>query len=243
MSWTIPQIWQGGDVWILGGGSSVTKEFGIPEGLINSVIDGSAPPSVYSKYMSYVHDKHVIGVNVAYLIGDWIDIVFFGDTNFFLKHKHKLAAFPGLKVTCSPHKGTAGWVKFVARDGKKPRGISNDPAKVSWNKNSGASAINIAAHAGAKRIMLLGFDMSLDEGHNQHWHDLYGRKAVNANQNHKGTHKPKPLPFGRHLKGFPSIAYDAERLGIEIINISPNSKIEVFEKISLQDFIKREEKK
>jgi hypothetical protein len=243
MSWTVPQIWSGGDVWIIGGGPSVTKEFGIPKDVVDKVISGDSSPSVYSPYMSYLHDKHVIGVNVAYLIGDWIDIVFFGDANFFLTHKHRLAQFPGLRVTCSSHTSTPkplDWVKVLPRNGKKKRGLTDARNKVSWNYNSGAAAINLAVHTGAKRIILLGFDMTLDNNRNQHWHDLYGKKKVNANRNHKGTKKSKPLPFDRHKRGFLGIASDAKNMGVEIINIGLDSTIEQFEKMSLTDFKARE---
>ena len=242
MSWIVPPIWEGEDVWILGGGPSVMREFVIPDEIVKRVIDGTSPPSIYSPYMSYLHDKHVIGINVSFLIGNWIDIVFFGDSGFFLSHINQLAEFPGLKVTCSPHKRTTSWVKFVPRNGKRQRGISKDPGKVSWNYNSGAAAISIAANTGAKRIMLLGFDMNLDKDQNQHWHDLYGKKKARMQPADRRTGKQRPLPFGRHLKGFPVIAEDAKKRGIEIINICPNSAIEQFERISLQDFIKREKK-
>jgi hypothetical protein len=178
--------------------------------------------------MSYLHDKHVIGINVAYLIGDWIDMVFFGDQSFFLPNQQKLAAFPNLKVSC--HAGVQGfkWVKYVAKQSEKTKGISTVPTMVSWNGNSGGAAISVAVHAGAKRIMLLGFDMSLNGKNNQHWHDLY-KRGTNPNL--------KKMPFNRHLQGFPFIAKDAKRLGIEVINVSPESKIDVFRKVSLKEFI------
>lgn len=102
MIWQVPRMWEGGDVWIIGGGPSVPKQFGIPDEVVQDVIKGISPPSVYSPYMSFIHDKHVIGINVAYLIGNWIDIIFFGDIGFFLKHQQGLASFPGLKVSCHP---------------------------------------------------------------------------------------------------------------------------------------------
>lgn len=74
MNWIVPKIWEGGDVWIIGGGPSLTKQFDIPNDVVQRVLAGNAPPSVYSPYMSYLHDKHVIGINVAFLIGDWIDM-------------------------------------------------------------------------------------------------------------------------------------------------------------------------
>jgi hypothetical protein len=225
-------MWEDGDVWILGGGPSVTKQFNIPDNVVQSVVEGSSPPSVYSPYMSYLHDKHVIGINVAYLIGDWIDIIFYGDSGFFLKHQVGLATFPGIKVSCHPTAERISWVKYTPRDRKHPRGISDNPRMASWNGNSGAAAISIAANAGAKRIILLGFDMKLSEDKMQHWHNVYGRNHKNPN-----PRKPHHLPFDRHLKGFAEIAKDAKRRDIEILNACPDSAIHEFPKYSVKELI------
>jgi hypothetical protein len=227
MIWQIPQIWEGGDVWILGGGPSVPKQFNIPDNVIQDVVKGLLPPSAYSPYMSYLHDKHVIGINVAYLIGDWIDMIFFGDQHFFLQHQQGLAKHPAMKVSCHASTDKFNWVKYTPREDGKARGISTNPRSVCWNGNSGAAAISVAAHAGAKRIILLGFDMTLD-GNKQHWHNLYG-KGGNINY--------KKLPFNRHLRGFPDIYKDAKRLGIEILNCSPNSAINEFKKVTVKELM------
>lgn len=232
MIWHVPRIWEGGDVWILGGGPSVTKQFGIPDEVVQSVVKGTSPPSVYSPYMSVIHNEHVIGINVAYLIGNWIDMVFFGDIAFFLKHQAGLAAFPGMKVSCHPSIQKHDWVKYTARDTNHPRGISNNPQMASWNGNSGAAAISVAANAGASRIILLGFDMKLDNNKVQWWHDLYGRGPRVIRD-----HKPLRLPFDRHLRGFAEIAKDARRRNIQIINACPDSAISEFPKCSLSELI------
>ena len=219
--WTIPKIWEGSDVWIIGGDPSVPGQFNIPDSIVQKVIKG-ASPALYSPYMESIHNKHVIGVNVAYLLGNWIDIVFFGDTNFWLKYQNDLAKFPNIKVSC--HSGVAkfDWVKYVPHDKNHTKGITPHPNMVSWNENSGAAAISLAAHAGAKRIILLGFDMKLN-GDKQHWHNIYK----------KSTSKR----FYAHLLGFKQIAIDARKLGIEIINASPDSAIQEFRKVSVKQLL------
>jgi hypothetical protein len=233
MNWNVPRMWDEGDVWILGGGPSVFTQFDIPKEVVDSVMAGTSPLNVYSPYMKAIHNKHVIGINVAFMIGDWIDMVFFGDGGFFLKHKADLAKFPGLKVTC--HGGANGdsWVKFLARDGKKPRGISSSSNFVSWNSNSGAAAISVAAWAGAKRIILLGFDMTLSSDNRQHWHNVYGRGVIDI----KDQRRLRKLPFDRHLRGFAEIANDAQRMGIEILNASPISAITQFRKVTVKEIL------
>ena len=232
MTWRVPHIWDEGDVWIIGGGPSIPKQFNIPDKIVRKVVSGSFSPDVYSPYMSALHDKHVIGINVAYQLGDWMDMVFFGDGGFFLKYQERLAKFPKLKVSCSPKTNDVPWVKYLFRDHKHPRGITSNPKAVSWNGNSGAAAISVAANAGAKRIILLGFDMKVNDRSDQHWHDEYGRSAG------KGTeHRAKKLPFHKHLRGFPAIADDAKRRGIEILNASPESAIECFRKVSVKELL------
>ncbi len=229
MTWRVPPIWEEGDVWIIGGGPSISKQFGVPDKVVRSVVKGLSPLSTYSPYMFLLHDKHVIGVNVAYQIGDWIDMVFFGDGGFFLKHQEGIAGFPGLKVSCSPKTSELSWIKYVARNSSQPRGISDNPKMVSWNGNSGAAAISVAANAGAHRIILLGFDMKLGEHKQQHWHDVYGRGAITEER------RLKKMPFHKHLRGFPAIAEDAKRRKIEILNANPDSGITCFRKVTVQE--------
>lgn len=234
MNWTVPRMWEGEDVWIIGGGPSIPEQFGIPDEVVQSVLNRTSPPTVYSPYMKAIHDKHVIGVNIAFMIGDWIDIVFFGDSGFFLRYQEQLANYPGLRVTCTGQKSAdVSWVKCLGKDTEHVRGISKVPSKVSWNKNSGAAAISIAAHTGAKRIILLGFDMDLSESKYQHWHDVYqrGRRVSNSDLRKVTT------DFGRHLKGFEQIAFDAKLLGIEILNASPTSKIKTFRKVTVTELL------
>jgi len=229
MIWRVPKIWEGGDCWIIGGGPSVSEQFEIPSKTIEGVSNGTMKPASYAPYLSYLQDKHVIGVNAAYLLGESIvDIVFFGDNGFYLSHQQGLADFKGIKVCCQD-KVQRDWIKNTPKDTNKSQGITTRYGFVSWNGNSGAAAINLAYHLGAKRIFLLGFDMKLNNKENEHWHDVYGR-----NTNKRPPHK---LPFARHLLGFPVIARDAKQLGIEIINVNPNSAIEDFPRIGLKQII------
>lgn len=228
MLWSVPRIWDGGDVWILGGGPSIVTQFGIPEELAFQVRAGLRPISDYNEYLRPIHDKHVIGINVAYLLGDWIDWVFFGDKNFFHNNLRGLVAFKNLVITKVVElSGEADWLKIIPDDPDKTLGISEHPGKLCWNGNSGAAAISLAANAGAKRIFLLGFDMHADPNNAKHWHMKYKRED---------GHNPTP-PFGRHLAGFGQIAYDAKKRGIEIINVCPGSAIGHFRKVNLKDIL------
>ena len=238
MIWKVPPVWEGGDVWILGGGSSVPKQFEIPSKVIDDVVEGNSPPSAYSPYMTSIHQEHIIAINVSYLIGDWMDMVFFGDLKFFQAHKTRLVDWPGLKVTCHTYGNNISWVKYVPKDDKKPMGIHPDPHMVCWNYNSGAAAISIAANMGAKRIILLGFDMTYNDTGQRHWHNIYKSEIIEKRTRGKIRFN-QLFSFTRHLQGFPQIAKDAKARGIEIINLSPESAIEQFPKMTLKEFLKK----
>jgi len=232
--WKIPRMWQGGECWIIGGGPSLLHQFNIPKELIEAVYSGQATIDQYSPYLSSLHSRHVIGVNMAYRLGDWVEVVVFGDRGFYLKNRRDMARYPGVKIGCHPSFDKPLFqqegVKTVPRDKRKPSGISSRNGYVSWNNNSGAVAINIAIHFGVKRIYLLGFDMDVLDG-NQHWHNLYGKNKSRKNG------KPRKLPFTRHKKGFSTIKKDADNLGVEIINCSPSSTIQEFKKMSVKEIL------
>lgn len=230
MSWKVPRMWDGSDVWILGGGPSIPEQFGIPEEVTQQVVTGTTPPSVYSSYMEVLHERHIIGVNMAYRIGNWIDIVAFGDSGFFLREREGLSKFPGLKVAFHSTSKNETWVKFLGRD-PKSKGLSTNSGRVCWNGNSGAAAINVAVHTGAKRIFLLGFDMKIGVNKFQHWHNLYNKGPVQDTD----QRRVRKLPFERHMVGFPVIAEDAKALGITIINVCPDSAIQCFQKMTLKE--------
>lgn len=232
MTWKVPRMWDEGECWIIGGGPSLPRQFSVPEEVINQVTTRQKSPSAYSPYMKAIHSKHVIGVNAAYTLGTWIDLVIMGDRGFYLSHRQRLAEFPGIKVSCNP--GHAGLqkenIKYLQRD-KKRFGISDFPQCVCWNGNTGAAAISIAANAGVHRIILLGFDMRLTNDR-QHWHSLYGSAHRPMDKN-----RLMHLPFDRHLKCFPDIARDAKRRGIEILNACPDSAIECFKKVTVKELL------
>lgn len=215
--WPVPVIWEGGDCFIIGGGPSLTGIFNIPSGVVNSVTSGESPMSAYSPYLSPIHNKHVIAINGAYKLGLWVDVCIFGDNGWYLSNRRALAKWPNLKVSCAPwfsnKEGPAlEGIKYVPKTPVTVRGLSTSPKCILWGYHTGASAINLATLFGAKRIYLIGFDMRLSEEGNSHWHFEYG------------TARKSP-PFRRHLAVYPFIAADAKKMGIEIINLSPNSAI------------------
>ena len=127
MSWHIPRIWEGGECWIIGGGPSIPQIFGVPQDIINKVYEKELPMSAFSPFLSPIHGKHVIAVNMAFKLGDWVDLMFFGDGGFYFKNRRELMQFPKPRITCNPNiskQENIGGIKFVNRDGRVPLGLS-----------------------------------------------------------------------------------------------------------------------
>jgi hypothetical protein len=226
-------MWDGGDAWIIGGGSSLPEQFGVPESLINKVMKKELPKSAYSPYYEAIHDKHVIGTNLAYKLGDWVSVLYFADASWYRNNMNALTTFKNLKVTdvrrvknrppteAENHKN----IKKLVRSNDE--GLSTDPEVLNWNKNSGAAAINLAVLFGATRILLLGFDMKPNGAGATHWHagDPCYLKPTRARN------------FERFQSRFPRIAEDAKELGVEILNVNENSAINEFEKVHIKEVL------
>lgn len=93
------------------------------------------------------------------------------------------------------------------------------------NGNGGAAAINFATLAGAKRILLLGLDMKPGENGEKHWHPPHPKPCVQAQL------------FEEWLYKLESVARDAEKMGVEIVNCTPDSAATMFPTANLEDVL------
>ena len=177
--------------------------------------------AINNSYGDPVYDEK--GTLIKYIPRDFVDIVWFGDPSWYEWHYEWLKDFSGLKVHCSENRWNRN-PELKRLDRTKSRfGIETKPGFVCWNKSSGASAINLAYHLGAKRIILLGYDMRKIDG-KKNWH-----------QDHK-THQDL-APFKRFLKPFLRIAEDLEKLGVECLNATEGSAINVFPFVKLEEVL------
>ena len=205
------------------------RQFGISEEVIENVNSQQDSIAAYSDYLSPLHDKHVIGVNVAFMLGSWISVLYFCDTGFFRNYKNDVLDFHNIKATCVNHLDRnlmllTRNIKRLKRDMRY--GLSTKADTICWNFNSGGAAIDFAAHTGVKRILLLGFDMRYVDN-KSHWHAGYQTYTKPTN----------PASFRRFLRSFHAIDSDAKRRRIDILNVSMDSAIKEFQKVELKDVI------
>ncbi len=174
---------------------------------------------------SLLKSECTIGCNDAYTLGEEIcKLHIFGDMKWFKEHKNQLMNYKGTVFT-SHHellRTQADWIWTLERQAK---GLSK--TKLGWNKNTGANAINLALILGAKKVYLLGFDCKLSEQGKPNWHDHL-------------LSPPNAKVYKRFNQAFKTLASWMPRRfpDREIINITDDSGLDVFPKVSCDKFWK-----
>lgn len=97
--------------------------------------------------------------------------------------------------------------------------FSLDPTRIGTGANSGFQAVNIAVLAGAARVLLIGFDMGLDQGRTHHHGDHPG-----------GLNNPNEAQAERWRSAFEDAAETLRRANhpVEIVNCSRRTALSCF---------------
>ncbi len=100
-------------------------------------------------------------------------------------------------------------IRWEAKDGLGKQGLR-------VNGNSGAGAINLAYHFGARRILLVGMDMQTGPHGEKHWHADHPKPMVQGQM------------FEEWIKKMGVLAKDLKAEGIEVVNCTPGSALKHF---------------
>lgn len=210
-------LWKGETVFIIGGGSSL-KNFDY----------------------SPLKGEKVIGTNRAFILGDWVQVCLMGDLDFWKEEVNRkpLRIFKGMKFCMSKQACMTDPSLIYIRKNSDVEGLAYDGFSLCWHSpksplnpnewlaggNTGVAAVNLAYLLGAKRIVLLGFDMYKGlEGENN-WHNV-----------HKNL--PSDEKLFRQALRFKVPAQELSERGIKVINTNPLSKIPYFKKVGFSAFM------
>jgi len=157
-------------------------------------------------------------------LAPWADIFYACDSEWWEKHHADVNCYPALKIAIQEDGRKLKWP-----DVKPISVVRNDDSlrferfgEVGWGGNSGFHAINLAVQFGAKRIVLVGYDMRLDGG--IHWHGRHGN----------GLHNPSNSNVARWRRVIDEAAPLLTRLGVEVVNTSPVSALTAYPKMTLE---------
>lgn len=169
--------------------------------------------------VEYCRDKaQVWVVNDGYKIAPWADLLYAADTDWWEYHEG-VQSFKGQKWTVSHEAAKKYNLKHI--DYKPKEKWSNSPDWIATGGNSGFQIVNLAAIKGAKKIILLGYDLGYTD--KKHWFGEHPSK-INRSSNYgewiKRWNEAKPF------------------IDVEIINCTLNSNLKCFPMGELRECLK-----
>lgn len=171
------------------------------------------------RWRSAAEGRAAIVVNCSFRLAGWADVLYAADTQWWRDHHVEAATFHGERWTCS---GEPAQLHGVNRcEARFGQGLCRDPRYLNTGGNSGYQAINLAYHFGARRIILLGYDMQ-HTGGRRHWHEDYPAGGNAA-------------PVESWRKRFEPLARDLRNDGVTVINATRVTALECFERMPLED--------
>lgn len=167
----------------------------------------------------------VLAVKQGVDLCPWADAVYGCDAPWW-RYRLGLPKFNGLKLRwagndCNDYSDVLG---ITIKDKQLDRILVDEPGVIGSGRNSGFQALNIAVQFGAKRIILIGFDMQGEH--------FYGRN------NWAMANNPSVWNFPRWISAFNTAAGDLKAMGVEVANCSMQSALTCFQKTSVEQALK-----
>jgi hypothetical protein len=150
----------------------------------------------------------------------WADVLYAADAKWWRCYQERALKFAGRKVTIKP---TLPWPElYCLEQSLEHASFDPRPTHLVSGGNSGYQALHLAVHFGAKRILLLGFDMKDGVNRKRHWF---------------GNHPPKLNSRGNYagwIRAFDKLAKCLPLRNVEVINCTPGSALRCFRRTSLE---------
>lgn len=184
-------------------------------------------PSAKQATIGALKDRvRVIAIKKNIELCPWADVVYGCDTAWW-KSVRGLPDYKGLKLAWSAQVCTEypEIRRVFIDDIRCDKILFDDIGHVGAGGNSGFQTLNLAVQFGARKILLVGFDMHDRSG--VHW---YGRN------NWPGANNPSEVDAGfpRFRRSFAAAAIELEKMGVEVVNASPISELKCFQKMTVE---------
>lgn len=171
-------------------------------------------PSLVSKDIEYIKDKaFVIAINDVYKLAPWADVLYGCDNEWwklqYNEHLDKINAFRGKKYSLRYDKNDVKKLEIGA-----VYGLEEKWPMLATGRNSGHQAVNLAYHFGAKKIILLGYDMQITNN-----------KVHYFGKHKKPLRNPDKKLMKLWVKWFGQLVTFLQKEGVQVINCSRKSAI------------------
>lgn len=155
----------------------------------------------------------VIAINTTFRLAPWADVLYGCDGRWWDEYYAEASKTRAELWTQDAAGAKKHGLKLV--QSRKSPGLGKAFGVIHQGANSGYQAINLAYQAGAKKIVLLGFDMKRSHGKSHHHGD-------------HPRHLNSSLPFAMWIKAFAPMAKDLADAGVDVINCTPGSALKCF---------------
>jgi hypothetical protein len=218
-TWSVPHEWEGETAFLVGGGPSLI---------------GFDPARLAGL-------GRVIAINRMVLpFQAWpglptADVMYFCDASFWHRDGAAIRAFyRGPRIVTLARLPNDPDLLRLTRHARL--GLSSDPRQLCHGANSGYQAINLAYLFGAARIVLLGFDLKVSVSTGRtHAHGGYlpPNHSINDRLVYQGevSHQLGQV----HLPKFATLQDPLALAGVEVINASPHSALDVWPRMSIDE--------
>lgn len=193
-----------------------------------AVIVGTGPGAAAAPLAEVRGHARFIAIKSSWELAPWASVIYGSERSWWFSNSG-LPQFRGMKISPSP---------AVCRTYRDVRLVKLRPRAtiltgeigvigcglVSGGGHSGFHAINLAVQFGAKRIVLVGFDMTLANG--AHWH-----------KERAGAVKADAGRVALWREEMDACAPLFDRLGVQVINATPESALKSYPKMSLLEAV------
>jgi hypothetical protein len=185
-------------------------------------------PSLTQSDCDYLRGRvRVIAINDSYRLAPWADVLYSSDRRWW-PHYKGVPSFEGSKFGVGSGQGKAnpftGYPEIRVQKNTGYSGLEIEPNGLRTGRNSGYAAINLAVHLGAARILLLGYNMSHQNGSH-----FFGNHPAGLNQS--------AALYPGFRRSFDSLVEPLKAAGIEVINCTPNTSLHTFPRRALRDVL------
>jgi hypothetical protein len=174
----------------------------------------------------------VIAINDSWRLCPFADVLYFGDAAWWRMQQDMNQRSVDGRVSFHDMIYKGFWVS-IANFAEHPQvrclwatgqqGLETNPTALHTGSNSGYAAINLAYLYGAKRIILLGYDMKC-QGERTHWH--------NGPRERAGMFS---VALNSFLYHFNSLVDPLKEAGVEVVNSTPDSALTCWPYVPLEE--------
>ncbi len=163
-----------------------------------------------------------IAINTSWQLCPWADVLYACDFTWW-KHAKGCLEFAGLKISVDAAAKEYPDVHVIECRKPDDRIFLEPKGTVGWGGNGGFQALNLAVQFGCKKIVLVGYDMTVRYG--PHWHGK-----------HPGAmHNPSSGNAERWRRAIDNAAGSISAVGVEVVNCSSVSALRNYPKMTLEE--------